>query len=72
MARFSCPLSCAQLSSGDEGAVILLGGSLLRVTIFEVSLTLDGTSVINASLRCHRGKETWRDLFIEMQIQQSI
>lgn len=68
MAQFSCPLSCAQLSSGDEGAVISLGGSLLRVTVFEASLTLDGTSVINASLRCHKGKETQRDLFIEMQI----
>ena len=46
-------------------------GSLLQVVILEVSLTLDGTSVINASLRWPNGKGTRMGIFIEMEIQQS-
>lgn len=53
-----------------RGAVIPPGGSLLRVADFEASLTLDGVSVIKASLRCHPGKEAQRGLFIEMLIRQ--
>ena len=35
-------------------------------------MTLNRTSVINVSLRWHKGEGTRRDAFIEMEIQQPI